>query len=212
MIEDSLHGELKNTFILAVDYHEDHRNYKAKLMVPFFRNETEPYIIGVNDADFFPDEEVKVDNQHLDKLRYFGKLILINRLIHASRSPDTNVAYVLEQRIAPFYNRIVNERKEIIAQYLDTFCQHILKRQISKTLPLNVYFDESNSTINFKIPFLNVIPAIHINTVLHNWTNKEDFIEDVTQSLIANCIPAKNEQFFKGNSLNSSGYMKFNRN
>lgn len=195
MINESLLGELENSFILAVNYHENYANYKARLMVPLFKHDTEPYVLEVNDADF-PNFEVNIDSQHLDSLKSSGSSWFVNRLIHASRhSSYSDATYTSEHQISPFFYRVAKENKETISEYLDTFCKYILEPQISKHIPLNVYFDGSEFTINFKIPFVDITPGLPLSSVLHCWDTTDKFIEEIIKAL-SKIIPSKNKKLF----------------
>jgi len=191
---EALLVELENSFILSMSYEEDDAFYRSRLMVPLLKHDTEPYILEiVREIDiYFDDVTTKIDSQHLGKLKRTGTSNFLYELTHTPGREYQNIISVSSDELTPFFHRIADESDGIIHQYLNIFCKYILKPQISKRLPLNVYFDENTSLINFEIPFTDTTPVIHINAVLHNWENTEEFIEDVTQSLIANFIPSKN--------------------
>lgn len=171
---------------------EDYSRYGAIFLRPLFKDDKVWYLVEVYDDEY---EELLITETEAIKL---NKKVMesVDFLFRFEKTILTNGEYVkLEKKWIPMFYRIAQDSEETLEAYFSDFSKFLTK-EISKTIPCKVMFDFSNSSIVFELPFAKVSPAIHINTMLYNWNNVDEFIIEITQSL-HKFIPSKNKEFFK---------------
>lgn len=200
MLELTFDGKLQNSYLMKCSYTEEYAEYEAMFLRPLFKSDKEWHLIEVKrvyegNLRF----EAKLSNDHLKRLTKKAMLQIIdafesNRLISVNNGSEFIDNFTGEKWL-PMYHLVAKKSQEFIETYLEFYCENYLNREINNTLPIDVIFDEESASIWFKLPFVRFPPGIHVNTVLKNWNNSKEFIDEISSSL-NNYFPSKNESFF----------------
>lgn len=195
MVDAVLSQELITTSLMKMVFVDNNQGYEAHYLTPLFKKDKLPYLISLETRQEIGPNKVAYENEDY-----------INSLAHEAKTSFT-MAIEWEWRrgsythakgdIIPYCYIMSEESDEKLKQYFNKFCIRYLQPKLKEKLPVEVRFIEDQGNIVFYIPFLKVVPCIHVNTILSDWDTAEEFIEHVGNSLVKNFVPAKNNHFFE---------------
>ncbi|SET23702.1 hypothetical protein SAMN05216389_107100 [Oceanobacillus limi] len=200
MLELTFVGKIQSSYLMKCTYNEEYEEYEALFLRPLFKSDKEWHLIEVKrvyegNLRF----EVKLSNDHLKRLTKKA-MLEINDAFESNRfisfnNRSTFIDNLNGEECLPMYHLVAKESQEFIETYLKFYCENYLNRELNNALPVDVIFNRESASIRFQLPFAEFPPSIHINTVLKNWNNSKEFIDEILSSL-NNFFPSKNKTFF----------------
>lgn len=173
-VDDIAKIEYKNDYIATVKLIHNWNVYHATLIRPLFKNDEEWYLCKLEEEDPHYRTDIDIINSVRDDYKY-----LINEL------KKFNHFVEIDKRDSMFFSLQYLEHqpfRENFDLYLSEFCT-LIRKHIEKEIPCLITYDNINSEIKIRIPFIEFIPTLHLSAFIMSFDSINDFIVRLRNSL-----------------------------